>query len=383
MAKHAKLSPSSAARWMTCVGSVKLSEGFPDTSSIYADEGTAAHTLAEKCFVQDKDAKFFVGTVINVGELVFSVDEEMAAYVQVYLDYVRREGEGKPVLYEQSLPLTPLTGEEDAFGTADAVVVGTDTLHIIDLKFGMGQEVDAADNAQLMMYAAAARAEYALLGNFKKFKVSIVQPRRDHIDAEEFTDAELDVFEKEVRFTSQSIYAGNTELKWSVKGCLWCKAKGVCPEYKAKVEGAVALGFDNLDTVASVDLSHSMSLTDMVEDWSRAVRAEVERRLLSGVPVKDYKLVQGRMGARQWSDESAAIEKLKVQMRYPDEIIFSKKLTSPTQLEKKLAKEHPKHWGELQTLIVRKEGAPSVAPASDERPALDVSGGFSDLTTGE
>ncbi len=44
---HARLSPSAAERWMTCPGSVKLSEGREDKGSAYAAEGTAAHELAE------------------------------------------------------------------------------------------------------------------------------------------------------------------------------------------------------------------------------------------------------------------------------------------------------------------------------------------------
>ena len=45
---HAKLSPSSAERWMSCPGSVALNEGKDDKGSSYAAEGTAAHELAEK-----------------------------------------------------------------------------------------------------------------------------------------------------------------------------------------------------------------------------------------------------------------------------------------------------------------------------------------------
>ncbi len=44
---HARLSPSAAERWMTCPGSVKLSEAIQDRESQYAAEGTAAHELAE------------------------------------------------------------------------------------------------------------------------------------------------------------------------------------------------------------------------------------------------------------------------------------------------------------------------------------------------
>lgn len=370
MSTHARLSPSSAHRWMHCYGSVKLSEQFPETSSVYADEGTAAHTLAERALTYSKDAAFFIGETITVGETGFVVDEDMAAAVQMYLDYVRREGEGKPMLFEQSLPLTPLTGEEGAFGTADAVIMDGNTLTIIDLKYGRGEEVDATDNEQLMMYAAAARLHYELVGDFTKFKVVIVQPRRDHIDDMDFDDKTLNDFCIKIGVAADRISTASEVYTPGDKTCLWCKAKAVCPALKAKVEALVSNSFDNLESAPQVDLSDSMKFTDLVEDWSRAVRAEVERRLTNGVPVPGYKLVQGRMGARQWSDKGAAEDKLKNQMRYADDIIFSKALLSPTQLEKKLSKDHPKHWGELQSLIVRKEGPPSVAEESDVRPAL-------------
>ena len=188
MTKHAKLSPSSAYRWLTCPGSVALCDGIPDTpSSIYADTGTAAHKLAERCFEHKKDAKFFIGETIQLGDSGVVVDEEMADAVQVYVDLVRRLPDTFTVLHEQRLPLTPLTGEADAEGTADTVAFDRDTLLVIDYKNGRGVEVDALDNEQMMMYAAAARAEYAVLGNFTKFKVVIVQPNCDNISEFEFT----------------------------------------------------------------------------------------------------------------------------------------------------------------------------------------------------
>ena len=47
MAAHALLSPSAAERWINCPASVYISRDILDEGSVYADEGTAAHTLME------------------------------------------------------------------------------------------------------------------------------------------------------------------------------------------------------------------------------------------------------------------------------------------------------------------------------------------------
>ena len=83
--EHAKLSASGSARWINCPGSVLAEEGAPNTSSIYAEEGTAAHELAERCLSSGKDAESYSNEIING----FVVDKEMMDNVQQYLDYVR------------------------------------------------------------------------------------------------------------------------------------------------------------------------------------------------------------------------------------------------------------------------------------------------------
>ena len=44
---HAILSPSSAKRWINCTPSALLAEEAGSKSSVYADEGTLAHEIAE------------------------------------------------------------------------------------------------------------------------------------------------------------------------------------------------------------------------------------------------------------------------------------------------------------------------------------------------
>ena len=78
---------------------------------------------------------------------------------------------------------------------------------------------------------------------------------------------------------------------------------------------------------------------------------------------------QGRQGARAWTTEEeaeAALKRLKVKAA----LMYKRKLISPTDAEK-LLKGDVK-WDKLQKYITRAEGKPSVALASDKRPALVI-----------
>lgn len=139
---HAELSPSSAVRWMTCPGSVALCQGVTEAPSPYADEGTDAHELAAICLTTNTNAADHLGRVMELGH---KVDADMARHVQTYLDYVREvvAGTGGVLLVEQRLPISGITGEADAHGTSDAVILTDDEVIVIDLKYGMGETVDA------------------------------------------------------------------------------------------------------------------------------------------------------------------------------------------------------------------------------------------------
>ncbi|MNW02983.1 hypothetical protein D3C71_1988500 [compost metagenome] len=52
--------------------------------------------------------------------------------------------------------------------------------------------------------------------------------------------------------------------------------------------------------------------------------------------------------------------------------MYDFKLISPTTAEKVLKEANPRKWNKLQPLIGRSDGKPSVAPASDKRPALSM-----------
>lgn len=396
---HARLSPSGAVRWMACPGSVVLEADYPDKGSIYADEGTAAHTLASWCLEGKTPAAEFIGTEIIVGERKFVVTKAMADFVEDYCKLVRELAEGNTLLVERKVPIGHLTGEEGAKGTADAVVIkGAErNLTVVDLKYGMGVEVSAIENPQLMLYALGAYEMYGVLADFETVSMYIHMPRLNYVSEYHISVAELlqfgfDVLHAAVKVSEAQIlpavHATGEEindagfLQPGEKQCRFCKAKATCPALLAEVSNAVggapatAEDFAQFvpitvdDTVGDNYLSMAMDKVGLVEDWCKAIRAEIERRLLQGLPVTGYKLVEGKQGNRKWSDEAQAEAAMK-SMRLKSDEMYERKVISPTAAEKVL-KQTPAKWEKLQKLITRNPGKPSVAKADDKRPALAV-----------
>jgi hypothetical protein len=112
---------------------------------------------------------------------------------------------------------------------------------------------------------------------------------------------------------------------------------------------------------------------DLVEGWAKAVRAELERRMLAGGEVPGFKLVKGREGIRKFSDPAEA-EAMMKSMRLKKDVMYDLTLISPTTAEKLHADGiiGKKQWPKLQALIVRSEAGLSVAPAADKRPAVAI-----------
>ena len=142
------------------------------------------------------------------------------------------------------------------------------------------------------------------------------------------------------------------------------KKPSIRPSLEAATEAVATADDERLATL--------MDAADMIEGFAKAVRAEVERRLLAGsFTDARYKLVEGRMGNREYEDEEAAEAEMKA-MRLKSDEMYSKKIISPAQAENLLKEKNPRKWAKLQKLIVQRQGKPSVAPASDKRPALSM-----------
>lgn len=350
----------------------------------------------------------YLGEKIRVGTREFEVTRDMAGHVQRYVDFVRQKAEGKMLLVEQRVPIGHITGEEGAAGTADAIVIDATNREIIviDLKYGMGVKVEAEENEQAQMYALGAVEECEVLADIDHITMVIYQPRiADGVSEWRISRADLERFAERAAAGGDNVRAaaklgtdhdgwGEQYLSPSTKGCRFCKAKSSCPALRAElfeVMGAAPATPEDFaeflvdevtDQTGDNWLSVSMSKVDMVEGWCKAVRAEVERRLLKGGSVDGFKLVQGRQGPRKWVDETKAEELLKSFKLKQDEM-YDRSVISPTTAEK-LLKENARRWPKVEALITRSDGKVSVAPASDKRSAASVvatAEDFRDLVT--
>jgi hypothetical protein len=397
---------------MLCPGKKVLEEGKPDNTSKYAAEGTAAHQVLTWALQEERPATAYIGRVIEADGFVFEVDQDMAGHVQVCVDYANDlKGDDGTIFADIRVNYSSYLGvaEQEAWGTADVIVCRGTEVIVVDFKYGMGVEVDAERNPQMSLYGLGAlQAYHGLVADFETVRMAISQPRIKRAPSE--WDCSVEELEAWGRSTARSAVATctnatmyergaeweDTFLRPAEKACKFCKAKATCPALRAEVAETVAAGtdgsvsndFEDLTVVnmpsektSALWLSICLEKVDLIEDWCKAIRAETERRLLAGDNVPGFKLVQGKRGARQWTDAKVAEETLKT-MRVKLEDMYDFKLISPTTADK-LAKAGtigPRQWPKLQGLITQSEGKPHVAPVSDSRPALVVTPVVDDFT---
>lgn len=386
MSQHAILSPSSAARWSRCPGSVSMTKGMPDDSSVFADDGTATHELAAWCLTDGTDAVAYLGRLIKVNGADYAVDEDRAARAQMYVDYVRSlDGE---ILPERRLFIGAITGEPEAYGTSDAVVMCPNELVIVDLKDGRGVQVDAENNEQLAIYCQAALDAYDVIG-YDRVRMVIVQPKLNHISEWSISVADLAKFIAPISATGHLIIANEIDTMELIPGekqCRWCKAKANCPALADSVQQTIGATFSEIalewKPIVEDNLVEKLNAVDLIEDWCRAVRAEAERRLFDGQALPGWKVVAGKKGARAWKDKQVA----EIALTAIGNLAYEKSLISPTTAEKlaKAKKITPEFWETLQDLITQADGKPTVAPESDKRQAIQVGPNasmFADLMT--
>ena len=361
--KHAKLSASSAHRWMNCNPSANLEREFADKTSEAAAEGSAAHALCEH--------KLRKALKMRSVRPVSKYDsDEMEMYTDSYVEFVLEQIEVAKqhctdpfVLIEQRLDFSCYV--PDGFGTGDCLIVADKLLHIIDFKYGLGVLVDAAENPQMMLYALGALQLFDALYDIDTISMSIFQPRRENVSTWTITVAELKEWaEKILRPKAELAFKGEGEFNpgpW----CTFCKAAVKC---RARAEEKLALAqyeFAKPPLLTDEEIEDILSRLDDLTKWANEIAAYAQDAAINhGKQWNGFKLVEGR-SVRKYSDEAAVVAAATA-AGYRD--IYKKSLISITEMEKLMGK---KTFTEvLGGLVIKPQGKPTLVPASDKRPAI-------------
>jgi hypothetical protein len=200
---------------MACPGSIRLSDGIPDQPSPYAEEGTAAHAEAARCILEQRG----------------SPDPAIQLHIDTVLSLIEP---GDTLLVEHRVDLGPLRPPVAMFGTADAIVIKPRRrqLHVVDLKYGVGVQVEAENNPQTRYYGLGALLALPIDVVVDTVELVIVQPRLPHpaglVRHEILTALELLAWGRELLAAAHRALAPEAPM---VPGpwCRFCPARLTCP----------------------------------------------------------------------------------------------------------------------------------------------------------
>lgn len=376
---HAPYAPSSSERWLNCPHSTRLHVDPGETE--YTREGTFAHGVAEAALRLGLPADAFIGH--TDGE--FTVDDEMAEAVQVYLDLVAdvlaRDPFAKWQIEERVVVMDGL-----CYGTADftAHLPSLRTLVVADFKYGAGKFVDVLDNSQLRLYAIGAFDGLAATLTDEEMptrvETIIVQPRfrgAAPVRRAECTPDALSRLAGKVALAIKD--TSDPSAMRAGPWCTWCSHRGACPTLAASVMATASEAFAPLATPpvspeAPELLASLLAQADAIEAWLDGVRARALAAARSGVKIPGWKLVES-FGHRAWRDATTAAEWLRSCGVEP---FAPAPLLSPAAAEKKLPKARRK---DIVAYVIRPQLPPRLAAekSSDEPDVSDPGSAFSPL----
>lgn len=365
---HALLSPSSSKRWLNCPPSARLAESVESKSSVYADEGTLAHEIAQNALEWWDRGLYYP----EVDEMPVPDDlekspyfsEDMVRHVKSYVDFVvneyyfmQKRGEGGHVVgyWEATFDLSKYIPE--SFGSSDATLISPTVMHVIDLKYGVGVKVSAQNNTQLMIYALG-MLNTVPEGRIKEVRMSIVQPRLDHYDTFTMSANDLLVWgEKVLKPKAKIAWEGGGEQKIG-DHCQFCPLKARC---RAQYDAITSDFEEECEPMLMTDeeIVEMIGKIDRYRGWINSFDQFVYKEAMNGKKWAGYKLVEGRSSRKITDPDKVRNELLD---EYLEDEIMNISLKGITDLEKLLGKKvFAARFGKY---LQSQPGAPKLVPES-------------------
>lgn len=378
-AAHARLSPSSAKRWINCPGSVNACANLPNKSSVFADEGRRAHAFSETAGLQGLYAHEVPG-----------IEPAMIPHVQLYLDTLwwdyavaYQADPSVEIRWEKRYALPFLPGEQ--FGTTDGLLwsASQKILRVYDLKYGAGVPVDPEENEQAILYAGGAAYDLRLFeGPSFTVEIIIVQPRAPHekgpVRRWRLSSADLSRRLEEMRIAAERTYEADAPLvpgEW----CRFCAKSGICEAQDRLNVERITAAFGPVDTPPPVRIegetdaqriARYLGFFPVVKRWMDAVELQAFNLAYGGQEIPGRKLVAKR-GRRAWTegvDVAAALRGFDLS----DEDIFERSLISPPKAETLLGKKKFSGFVAATGALTQNSSGYDLVPETDSRPAVDA-----------
>lgn len=364
MVKHALLSASSSHRWLNCTPSARLETQFTDTGSIYAAEGTAAHSLAEHKLKRALKRRSRRPVSDYDCDEMEECTDDYVSFIMEQVEDAGRKCIDPVVLIERHLDYSRYV--EGGFGTGDCIIVADGTLSVIDFKYGKGVVVEAERNPQMMLYALGALELFDALYEIEKIQMIIYQPRLESVSTWELPVLELMDWVKS-ELVPKAVLAAKGEGEFiSGRWCRFCKARNQC---RARAEGFLKLAqmeFRAPALLTEEEIAEVLAMADELAKWSADVYAYAASQAIThGKQWSGFKLVEGRSNRKYSSEEEVA--KAARAAGYKD--IYKQSLIGITEMEKLMGK---KKFSEvLGTLVYKPTGKITLVPESDSRPPVE------------
>jgi hypothetical protein len=351
-------SASNVHRRALCPGSERLEAGLPEEDSPQSQEGTLLHSYDASPQLDRTVLKPQQRDLLRISkELDDFVFARVAEQFGIAANDVFQYGNEKELLALEETPQeTP--GHCDRWGCLPKKRL----LVIIDKKFGYRETTPAAANYQLRTYAIAGAEQW----DVDHVVVAITQPRLSYeqrVTMAVYSMEDIAAAEDELIAIRKASAKPDAPLVAGEEQCRYCKAKLICPAYKAQVTEGLALVQSGDGTVTKREATAERSLAECNDAQLDAVliaiqfsdfikdlaRDEARRRIANGA-LTNWKLGK-ETEVREIVDPKRALSLLTLKGDLTRDEVFDCSNPSITKIEEKLREKTGGTWKEAREIL--------------------------------